>query len=198
MATLLRPQASVLRALMRSQRASAFAQRVRPGFRPILTVPARYYSLNAAPKAASSLGALSDFNKTKVQNMQCSDHRGLPLLIAITQGAANRLKEIGATGDPKCILRVSVESGGCHGFQYVLKLTDMSEFDPKEDSLFTRNGGQVMMDKTSLEILRDSKIDYVHELIGSQFKVVDSPYSKSSCGCGSSFDIDFDKMNSEE
>ncbi|ODV87859.1 hypothetical protein CANARDRAFT_193239 [[Candida] arabinofermentans NRRL YB-2248] len=121
----------------------------------------------------------------------------MPLFVAITANAAEKLNEIASSdNNPDLALRVQVESGGCHGFQYNLKLSDISEFkQDEEDSLFTRDGAKVLIDKTSLEILRDSKIDYVHELIGSQFKVVDSPYTKSSCGCGSSFDFDFDKLN---
>ncbi|GME84414.1 unnamed protein product [[Candida] boidinii] len=72
----------------------------------------------------------------------------------------------------------------------------MKEYKPDEgDSVFTRDGANILIDKMSLEILRDSKIDYATEMIGSQFKVVDSPYTTSSCGCGSSFDFDFDKLN---
>ncbi|KAH3661664.1 hypothetical protein OGAPHI_006514 [Ogataea philodendri] len=148
-------------------------------------VPVRHY----APP-------LADFTKTKVQNQQYSDHNSLPLFIAITPAAAEKLNSISLEDhDSNLALRVQVESGGCHGFQYHLKLTSMDTFQPEEDSVFVRDGARVIVDKTSLEILRDSKIDYVHELIGSQFKVVDSPFTKSSCGCGSSFDFDFDKLN---
>ncbi|QPG74735.1 hypothetical protein FOA43_002068 [Brettanomyces nanus] len=126
-----------------------------------------------------------------------SEHNGLPLFMGITNEASQQLNKIAKQdNEPNRALRISVESGGCHGFQYVFKLTDTGEYNAEDggDTLFIRGGAKVLIDKTSLEILRDSKVDYVHELIGSQFKVVDSPYSKSSCGCGSSFDIDFDKL----
>ncbi len=143
--------------------------------------------------------AFSELSKTKVVNQQLSDRNGLPLMITISEDAAKHLNEVmAADSKPSTALRISVESGGCHGFEYVFKLTDTSEYRPDdEDSLFIRDDAKVIMDKTSLEILRDSKVDYVHELIGSQFKVVDSPYLKNSCGCGSSFDIDYDKMDQE-
>ena len=48
---------------------------------------------------------------------------------------------------------------------------------------------KVVMDEPSLELLKGSSIDYTMELIGSQFKVTGIPGAKSSCGCGTSFDI---------
>ncbi|ODV94652.1 hypothetical protein PACTADRAFT_24180, partial [Pachysolen tannophilus NRRL Y-2460] len=123
------------------------------------------------------------------------------LFLYITEDASAKLKEIiEKDNNPKLALRIQVESGGCHGFQYNLKLVDdyEKEFnagkdakDDNEDSMFVRDGNaRVIIDKMSLEILRDSKVDYVHELIGSQFKVTESPYTTSSCGCGASFDFD--------
>jgi iron-sulfur cluster assembly accessory protein len=92
-----------------------------------------------------------------------------------------------------------VESGGCHGFQYTLSLTDTSKIDASEDTVFEEDGGVTMgerdykarlvMDEASLELLKGSKVDYTMELIGSQFRVVDNPKASSSCGCGTSFDI---------
>ncbi|GMG29646.1 unnamed protein product [Ambrosiozyma monospora] len=145
------------------------------------------------------INPLLDFSRTKVKNQQFSDQNELPLFIAISKNASDKLNEISKNdNNPDLALRVSVESGGCHGFQYNLNLCDVNDFKPTEDdSMFIRSGAKVLIDKTSLEILRDSKIDFVHELIGSQFKVVDSPYTKSSCGCGSSFDFDFDKLEKD-
>ena len=92
--------------------------------------------------------------------------------------------------NPNLALRVSVESGGCHGFQYLMSLTDMSEISQEEDSVFEgRDGAKVVMDEPSLELLKGSKVDYTMELIGSQFKITDNPLATSSCGCGTSFDI---------
>lgn len=69
-------------------------------------------------------------------------------------------------------------------------MKDSRTLDPIEDSIFERDGAKFVVDSTSLEILQESTIDYTTELIGSQFKVVNSPYATSSCGCGSSFDFD--------
>ena len=93
--------------------------------------------------------------------------------------------------NPKLALRVRVESGGCHGFQYLMSLTNTSEVS-SEDTIFEATdgtGAKVVMDEPSLELLKGSKIDYTMELIGSQFKIVGNPAASSSCGCGTSFDI---------
>ena len=128
--------------------------------------------------------------------------------ITITPRAAHRLQTISETdSNPDLALRVSVESGGCHGFQYLMRLINTSEdVDVDEDTVFEneaparqkRGGGEgegegykakVVMDEPSLELLKGSSIDYTMELIGSQFKVTGIPGATSSCGCGTSFDV---------
>jgi iron-sulfur cluster assembly accessory protein len=64
----------------------------------------------------------------------------------------------------------------------------------EEDCVFEKGGAHVIVDDASLAVLKESKVDYTTELIGSMFKVVESPYMVSSCGCGSSFDVDFEKL----
>jgi len=94
--------------------------------------------------------------------------------------------------NPELALRVTVQSGGCHGFQYLMSLTSSSKISPEEDTVFEADdgsGAKVVMDEPSLELLKGSKVDYTMELIGSQFKIVGNPAASSSCGCGTSFDI---------
>lgn len=89
-------------------------------------------------------------------------------------------------------LRVTVESGGCHGFQYLMSLTNISMISAEDDTMFEASdgsGAKVVMDEPSLELLKGSKVDFTMELIGSQFKIVGNPAATSSCGCGTSFDI---------
>ncbi|TGZ84679.1 hypothetical protein EX30DRAFT_5660 [Ascodesmis nigricans] len=108
--------------------------------------------------------------------------------IIITPRAVSRLKTLQEQdANPKLALRVTVESGGCHGFQYNMSLSE--KVDPEEDIVFDEEGALVVMDGPSLELLKGSKIDYTMELIGSMFKIVDNPEATSSCGCGTSFDI---------
>jgi len=93
--------------------------------------------------------------------------------------------------NPNLLLRVTVESGGCHGFQYLMSLTDTSAIS-EDDTVFEADdgsGARVVMDEPSLELLKGSKVDYTMELIGSQFKIADNPLATSSCGCGTSFDV---------
>ncbi|KAL2856620.1 hypothetical protein BJY01DRAFT_171008 [Aspergillus pseudoustus] len=97
-------------------------------------------------------------------------------------------------------LRITVTSGGCHGFQYLMSLEAASKIDAEEDTIFqaeadpsaedsSSGNAKVVMDEPSLELLSGSTVDYTTELIGSQFKIVDNPRATSSCGCGTSFDV---------
>ncbi|KAI4121238.1 MAG: hypothetical protein LQ338_006478 [Usnochroma carphineum] len=121
------------------------------------------------------------------------DEDGNDMLIDITERASMRLKEIMTKdSNPSLALRVTVESGGCHGFQYLMSLTNTSAISPEDDTVFEASdgsGAKVVMDEPSLELLKGSKVDFTMELIGSQFKIVGNPAATSSCGCGTSFDI---------
>ena len=73
-----------------------------------------------------------------------------------------------------------------------MSLTSLESVSQEEDVLFESEDGKnakVVLDESSLELLKGSTIDYTMELIGSQFKVTGIPGAKSSCGCGTSFDI---------
>lgn len=142
-----------------------------------------------------------------VQNPRV-DEDGQEMTITISERAAKRLKQITSsppqrnslTSSPSSPssshLRVTVTSGGCHGFQYLMSLEDSSKIDAEEDTIFTNDDNsetgkaEVVMDSASLELLKGSTIDFTQELIGSQFKVVGNPRATSSCGCGTSFDIE--------
>ncbi|MDC0248300.1 iron-sulfur cluster assembly accessory protein [Pelagibacteraceae bacterium] len=75
--------------------------------------------------------------------------------------------------------RIAVKGGGCSGFKY-----DFS-FDNKVDENDLKHNN-IVIDKSSLEMLKGSNIDFTEELIGSSFKI-NNPKTKSSCGCGVSF-----------
>ena len=98
----------------------------------------------------------------------------------VTNRAFKRLSEINAANQGKA-LRIAVEGGGCSGFQYEFT------FD-KEKSADDLNYENILIDKTSADLLKGSEIDYVSELIGEQFKIT-NPQTKSSCGCGVSFSL---------
>ncbi|OAL39348.1 hypothetical protein AYO20_01218 [Fonsecaea nubica] len=152
-----------------------------------------------------------------VQNPRVDDD-GNEMTITISERAAKRLKQITSAAPPSkkntlvpssssssssqpndSHLRVTVTSGGCHGFQYLMSLEDSSKIDREEDTIFASDDGsapsgpgkaEVVMDSASLELLKGSTIDFTQELIGSQFKIVGNPRATSSCGCGTSFDIE--------
>lgn len=145
--------------------------------------------------ARRALATSSDLSSAKpaqaIQNPR-TDDSGNPMLISISPRASNRLHKIAiADNNPNLALRVSVESGGCHGFQYLMDLTDLSKAPAtEEDTVFEgEKGEKVVIDEPSLELLNGSTVDYTMELIGSQFKVTGIPGATSSCGCGTSFDI---------
>jgi len=97
-----------------------------------------------------------------------------------TEQALNQINLI-TKGDKKKYFRITVQGGGCSGFQYEFTF-DQSK---SEDDL---NFDNILIDKTSADLLKGSEIDYVSELIGEQFKIT-NPQTKSSCGCGVSFSI---------
>ena len=105
--------------------------------------------------------------------------------VIVTERAARRIAEIAAAEPKNPMLRVSVEGGGCSGFQYKFDLVGQSEPD---DVVIEREGARVLIDPVSLEYLGGSEIDFVDDLIGQSFKV-HNPKATASCGCGTSFSI---------
>jgi iron-sulfur cluster assembly accessory protein len=101
----------------------------------------------------------------------------------VTDRAFERLAEIGAAQQGQA-LRVAVEGGGCSGFQYEIKLDDVSD----GDLVLEGHGEKVVVDDVSLPFLTGAVIDFTEELIGARF-VIDNPNATSSCGCGTSFSI---------
>ncbi len=105
--------------------------------------------------------------------------------VTVTERAANRIAQIlkAETGD--AMLRVSVEGGGCSGFQYRF---DVERAKAEDDIVIARNDATVLIDPVSLGFLAGSEIDFVDDLIGASFKI-NNPNAKSSCGCGTSFSL---------
>ena len=105
--------------------------------------------------------------------------------LILTQSAAKRVFAIAARQAKPAILRLSVEGGGCSGFQYKFDLADAPEVD---DSVSETDGVKLVVDPVSLDLIAGSTVDFVESLGGAAFKV-DNPQAAAGCGCGSSFGI---------
>jgi iron-sulfur cluster assembly accessory protein len=105
--------------------------------------------------------------------------------IQLTQSAAQRVAAIAARQGKPAILRLSVEGGGCSGFQYRFGLTEAVKSD---DLTVERDGVTLVVDSISLDLVRGAAVDYVENLGGAAFKV-ENPNAASGCGCGSSFSV---------
>lgn len=105
--------------------------------------------------------------------------------ITISQSAAKRIVELVSEDDNAHLFRVSVEGGGCSGFQYRFELIESAAPD---DTLIERDGATVAIDPTSVPFIAGSEIDFIDELIGAQFKI-SNPNATASCGCGTSFSV---------
>ena len=105
--------------------------------------------------------------------------------VTVTERAARRIGQILGREAPGTMLRVSVEGGGCSGFQYKF---DMERTKAEDDVLIRRDGAAVLIDAVSLNYLAGSEIDFVDDLIGASFRI-NNPQAKASCGCGTSFSL---------
>jgi iron-sulfur cluster assembly accessory protein len=105
--------------------------------------------------------------------------------ITVSERAARRIGEILKGEAPGAMLRVSVEGGGCSGFQYKF---DIERAKAEDDLVISRDGATVLVDAISVGYLAGSEIDFVDDLIGAAFKVK-NPKATASCGCGTSFSL---------
>ncbi len=106
--------------------------------------------------------------------------------VGLSERAAARVANlIEQQGNPDLKLRLSVSGGGCSGFQYGF---DFDEAQKPDDIVVTRDGVTMLVDSMSLLYLTGSEVDFVEDLVGASFQVV-NPNASSSCGCGSSFSI---------
>lgn len=105
--------------------------------------------------------------------------------VTLSPSAAARVSAIAARQGKPAILRLSVEGGGCSGFQYKFGLADAPEGD---DNVAETAGVRLLVDPVSLDLVAGSMVDYVESLGGAAFRVT-NPNATSGCGCGSSFGI---------
>ena len=106
-------------------------------------------------------------------------------VISMTANAARRVAEIATKLGKDPVLRLSVDGGGCSGFQYGFTFDeDMAE----DDTRMEKNGVSLLIDAMSYQYLVGAEIDYKDGLEGAQF-VIKNPNASTTCGCGSSFSV---------
>lgn len=105
--------------------------------------------------------------------------------VTVSSAAAKQIARIVSSEPADTMLRVSVEGGGCSGFQYKFNLVQARESD---DLAIEKDGVTVLIDPVSVTYMEGSELDYVNDLIGASFQVK-NPNATASCGCGTSFTI---------
>ena len=101
--------------------------------------------------------------------------------IKFTDNAIKQINNLLSKKDNGDFFRIAIKGGGCSGFKYDFSF----DANPDVEDLKFNN---ILIDKTSADLLKGSEVDYVSELIGDSFKI-SNPQSKSSCGCGVSFSL---------
>jgi iron-sulfur cluster insertion protein len=105
--------------------------------------------------------------------------------ISLLPNAARRVAEIAVKLGKEPVLRLSVEGGGCSGFQYRFGMAESVEDD---DVIAQADGARLVVDPVSLDLVRGSAVDFVESLGGKSFQVT-NPQAQAGCGCGSSFSV---------
>ena len=109
------------------------------------------------------------------------------MAVLLTKKAEDKVKAImSEQPEPYAGLRIQVVGGGCSGFQYRMGFD--KNFNDQSDAVFEFDGLRVFVDKQSLLYMDGAEVDYVETLEGSGFKF-NNPQVKSTCGCGSSFQV---------
>jgi iron-sulfur cluster assembly accessory protein len=108
--------------------------------------------------------------------------------INVTPAAASKISELLAEENKtEAGLRVFVQGGGCSGFQYGLMI-DEGEGAGDSDQVIESNGIRLFVDPISVRYLKGAEVDFVDNLTGGGF-TIKNPNAKSTCGCGSSFNV---------
>lgn len=103
--------------------------------------------------------------------------------VLLSDSAARRIAKLAAAEGPDARFRVSITGGGCSGFQYNFSFDSQVADD---DKIFVKDGAQLVIDETSLDLMKGSMVDFIEDLSGSYFQIK-NPQAAASCGCGNSF-----------
>ncbi|KAF8220570.1 hypothetical protein L208DRAFT_744195 [Tricholoma matsutake] len=160
--------------------------------RSISTTLPRNVALATKPPAHPTVVLFSpsaEYLKKGELDVEVLPHQDIKLII--TDRAAEQLRAISTReNNPEAALRIAVESGGCHGYQYKMELATSRSPDDYHFSHPALQPSNVLIDAVSFPLLNGSTIDFATELIGSSFRVSDNPRAKGSgCGCGVSWEL---------
>jgi iron-sulfur cluster insertion protein len=108
-----------------------------------------------------------------------------PRQLILSASAAKRIRALNTLAGTDEMFRITVNGGGCSGFQYEFKMDGQLNDD---DLTFERDGSILVTDETSLDLIAGAEVDFVDDLMGAYFQVK-NPNATSSCGCGTSFAI---------
>jgi len=104
----------------------------------------------------------------------------------VTDAAAKRIAAILKNEPEGSRFRISVQGGGCSGFQYKL------DFDTRPpgatDMIIEKDGATIVIDDLSLDFIRNSTLNYIEALGYSEFEIT-NPNATAKCGCGNSFAV---------
>jgi iron-sulfur cluster insertion protein len=111
----------------------------------------------------------------------------LSIDFSLSDSACKRIAYlIAKRNDSQVKLRISVEGGGCSGFQY--RYNFVNDTPTADDLYIEQAGAKVLIDNTSLELIKGSMLDFTEDLNGAYFQMK-NPIAASGCGCGNSFSI---------
>ncbi|KAI3782412.1 hypothetical protein L2E82_12457 [Cichorium intybus] len=153
------------------QSSRSLIQRVAPIF-------AARIRLNARLLSSTSSSALAKEPQSSSPSPSVQDS------VYLSDNCVRRMKELQADEAKEKLLRLSIEAGGCSGFQYNFALEDKPDND---DRIFERDGVKLVVDTISLGFVKGATVDYVEELIRSGFQVAENPSAVGGCSCKSSF-----------
>ncbi|CAH9145045.1 unnamed protein product [Cuscuta epithymum] len=151
--------------------------------------PSRSLILRAVPFLASRIRQNSLFIRSRPSSSSAipekqTDFKTQEKAVFMTENCVRRLKELQASEPKEKMLRLSIEAGGCSGFQYEFSLDDKTNAD---DRIFEKDGVKLVVDNISLDFVKGATVDYVEELIRSAFQVSTNPSAVGGCSCKSSF-----------
>ena len=112
-------------------------------------------------------------------------------MLTVTENAISKIVEvIQEEGNPELKLRMYVQGGGCSGMSYGFTLDEVQNED---DWVIPAGSASILVDSMSMQYISGAQVDFKDDLSGSQF-TINNPNAQTTCGCGSSFQPDYDMM----